>query len=53
MKLFYEDKIEKAIELSNGQLQEGWTIEEIVSYWECLGYSTSFINQIKQQLVKK
>jgi hypothetical protein len=49
--MFYENKLENAIELSKSQLKEGWNVDEIASYWHYLGYDEYFINQIKHSLV--
>jgi hypothetical protein len=36
--MFYEDKINKAVELTVSQLQDGWTEHACFDNWQRLGY---------------
>ncbi len=40
----------KAIQLTQLQWLDGWSVEDIVEYWQVLGYDIFFIGWLKLQM---
>ena len=40
--LYYSDKKDKAVELTREMIADGWSDDDLMKYWACLGYDIFF-----------